>query len=279
MAKPKGEGGAAQTPEEFAREELRRHREGAGLTQEGLGERIFTTGSYVGQMECGQRRLRPEIAVLIDKELGTGDYFTRLSKAFKSKHVEYFAVAAELEVQATAIYEYCSSLVLGLLQTEDYARAVIRGGNPTALDAYVESLVASRIGRQRLLDDPATPELWVVLHEAVLRTVVGGHGVMAAQLGRIAAYVHAHRITLQVVPFSAGAQGTLGSLVTIMQFADAPDVVYTEGPRVGHLIDYPALVQRHWKLYDLARAAALAPAASLALIESVAEEHAICAQM
>ncbi|KOU83467.1 helix-turn-helix domain-containing protein [Streptomyces sp. CH8.1] len=277
MARPNDEGGA-QTPEEFAREELRRHREVAGLTQDGLGERIFTTGSYVGQMENGQRRLRPEIAALIDKELGTGDYFSRLSKAFKSKHVEYFAVAAELEVRATAIYEYGSSLVLGLLQTEDYARAVIRGGNPTALDAYVESLVSSRMERQRLLDDPVTPELWVVLHEAVLRTVVGGHVVMAAQLRHIAACVRDHRMTLQVVPFTAGAQGTLGSLVTIMQFPDAPDVVYTEGPRVGHLIDYPALVQRHWKLYDLARAAALSPTASLALIESVAEEYEGCAQ-
>ncbi|MFG2747738.1 helix-turn-helix domain-containing protein [Streptomyces xanthophaeus] len=279
MAKPKDqEQNGAQTPEEFAREELRRHREAAGLTQEGLGDRIFTTGSYVGLMESGQRRLRPEIAKLIDKVLNTGDYFFRLARAFKSKHVEYFAVAAELEVRATAIYDYASSLVPGLLQTEDYARAVIRGGNPTALDTYVESLVTSRMERQRLLDDPVTPELWVVLHEAVLRTEVGGRGVMAAQLRHIAAWVRSNRITVQVAPFCAGAQGTLGSFVSIMQFADAPDVVYTEGPRVGQLVDYPALVQRHWKLYDLARAAALSPAASLALIESVAEEHAKCAQ-
>ncbi|MCX5306590.1 helix-turn-helix transcriptional regulator [Streptomyces sp. NBC_00160] len=277
MAKPNDEGGA-QTPEEFAREELRRHRAAAGLTQEGLGERIFTSGAYVGQMECGTRRLRPEIAELIDKELGTGDYFARLAGAFKAKYVEYFAIAAELEVQATAIYDYASSLVPGLLQTEDYARAVIRGGNPTALNSYVESLVTSRMERQRLLDDPVSPELWVVLHEAVLRTEVGGRHVMAVQLRHIAACVRSNRITMQVVPFSAGAQGTLGSLVSIMQFADAPDVVYTEGPRVGQLVDYPALVQRHWKLYDLARAAALSPAASLALIESVAEEHAKCAQ-
>ncbi|MFK0235059.1 helix-turn-helix domain-containing protein [Streptomyces vinaceus] len=277
MVKPKGQNGA-QTPEEFAREELRRHREAAGLTQEGLGERIFTSGAYVGQMECGTRRLRPEIAELIDRELNTGDYFTRLARAFKSKYVEYFAVAAELELQATAMYEYGSSLVIGLLQTEDYARAVIRGGNPTALDSYVESLVTSRMERQHLLDDPVTPELWVVLHEAVLRTEVGGRGVMAAQLRHVAACVRSNRITMQVVPFSAGAQGTLGSLVSIMQFADAPDVVYTEGPRVGQLVDYPALVQRHWKLYDLARAAALSPAASLAFVESVAEEYAKCAQ-
>ncbi|MEJ8644751.1 helix-turn-helix transcriptional regulator [Streptomyces sp. MS1.HAVA.3] len=278
MAKPKGEGGAAQTPEEFAREELRRHREGAGLTQEGLGERIFTTGSYVGQMECGQRRLRPEIAVLIDKELGTRDYFTRLSKAFKSKHVEYFAVAAELEVQATAIYDYAPTLVPGLLQTTDYARAVVRANSPTALAEHVDALVASRMDRVRLLDDPARPELWVVLHESVLRTAVGGPAVMAAQLQHIAAYVRSHRITMQVVPFSAGAHGVLGSLVRIMQFAEAPDVAYTEGPHAGQLLDYPALVQRHWKSYDLARAAALSPEVSLTRIESVAEDHATCAQ-
>ncbi|KJY28858.1 MULTISPECIES: helix-turn-helix domain-containing protein [Streptomyces] len=277
MAKSKDEG-AAQSPEEFAREELRRHREAAGLTQEALGERIFVSGSYVGQMECGTRRLRPELAEAIDRELGTGDYFLRLARAFKSKHVEYFAAAAELEAMAAAIYEYASTLVPGLLQTEDYARALIRGGNPTALAEYVDGLVESRLDRARLLDDPTAPEMWVVLHEAVLRTAVGGYGVMAAQLRHIASYVRAHRITMQVVPFSAGAQGALGSLVTIMQFADAPDVVYTEGPRVGQLLDYPALVRTHWKLYDLARAAALSPEVSLTLIESVAEEYATCTQ-
>ncbi|MFF3857781.1 helix-turn-helix domain-containing protein [Streptomyces sp. NPDC002209] len=277
MAKSKDLSGA-QTPEEFAREELRRHREAAGLTQEGLGERIFTSGAYVGQIECGTRRLRPEIAELIDRELGTGDYFTRLARAFKSKHVEYFANAAELEGLATALYEYASTLVPGLLQTEDYARAVTWAASPTALAEYVDSLVMFRMKRARLLDNPTTPELWVVLHEAVLRTAVGGPGVMAAQLRHIASYVRAHRITVQVVPFSAGAHGALGSLVTIMEFADAPDVAYTEGPRVGQLLDYPALVQRHWKSYDLARAAALSPEASLTMIESVAEEYATCAQ-
>ncbi|GAA0277786.1 helix-turn-helix transcriptional regulator [Streptomyces polychromogenes] len=277
MAKSKDEG-AAQSPEEFAREELRRHREAARMTQEGLGERIFVSGSYVGQMECGTRRLRPELAVLIDRELGTGDYFTRLSKAFKRRCEDYCAEAAELERVATAIYEYASTLVPGLLQTADYARSLMWGGNPTALAEYIDGLVDFRLSRARLLDDPATPEMWVVLHEAVLRTAVGGPGVMAAQLRHISAFVRGHRITMQVVPFAAGAQGALGSLVTIMQFVDAPDVVYTEGPRVGQLLDYPALVRQHWKLYDLARAAALSPEASLALIESVAEEYAKCAQ-
>ncbi|MFE1414104.1 helix-turn-helix domain-containing protein [Streptomyces sp. NPDC058746] len=277
MGKPKDRAGA-QTPEEFAREELRRHREAAGLTQEGLGERIFTSGAYVGQMECGTRRLRPEIAELIDRELGTGDYFTRLSKAFKSKHVEYFAEAAELERLATAVYDYGSTLIPGLLQTADYARAVIRGGSPTAPAEHVDNLVAARVERTRLLGDPETPEMWVVLHEAVLRTAVGGPVVMAAQLRHISLCVRAHRSTVQVVPFSAGAHGVLDASVRIMEFADAPDVVYTEGPHAGQLLDCPALVRRHWRSYDLARAAALPPEVSLTLIESVAEEHAKCAQ-
>ncbi|WP_030707217.1 helix-turn-helix domain-containing protein [Streptomyces sp. NRRL F-2580] len=277
MAKPKDEGGA-QTPEEFTREELRRSREAAGLTQERLGDRIFATGSYVGQMENGQRRLRPEIAAHIDKALDTGDYFTRLSRAFKSKQVEDFAVVAELEHRATALYEYGPTLVPGLLQTEDYARAVIRGANPTALAEYVDALVASRLERARLLDAPSTPELSVILHEAVLRTAVGGPVVMAAQLRHISSYVRAHRITVQVVPFSAGAHGALGSFVSIMQFADAGDVVYTEGPSVGQLFDDAALVRRHWRHYDLARVAALSFGASLVMIESVAAEYATCAQ-
>ncbi|MEY2227281.1 Scr1 family TA system antitoxin-like transcriptional regulator [Streptomyces sp. BF23-19] len=277
MAKPNDEAGA-QTPEEFAREELRGKREAAGLTQEGLGERIFATGAYVGMMESGRRRLRPEIAKLIDRELNTGDYFFRLAKALKSKHIEYFATVAELEGLATATYEYACMLVPGLLQTEEYARAVIRATSPTALAERVEALVAARIQRARLLADPETPQVWVVLHESVLRTAVGGPAVMAAQLRHISAYVRAHRITVQVVPFAAGAHGALNSLVRIIQFPDAPDVAYTEGPHAGQLLDYPALVQRHWRSYDLARAAALSPEVSLTLIESVTEEYATCAQ-
>ncbi|MFE0580958.1 Scr1 family TA system antitoxin-like transcriptional regulator [Streptomyces sp. NPDC058874] len=277
MAKPNDEDGA-QTPEEFAREELRGKREAAGLTQEGLGERIFATGAYVGMMESGRRRLRPEIAKLIDRELNTGDYFFRLARAFKSKHIEYFAGVAELEGLATATYEYACMLVPGLLQTDDYARAVIRAASPTALSERVEALVAARTERARLLVDPETPEMWVVLHESVLRTTVGGPAVMAAQLRHIASYVRAHRITAQVVPFSAGAHGALNSMVRIIQFPDAPDVAYTEGPHAGQLLDYPALVQRYWRSYDLARAAALSPEVSLTLIESVAEEYATCAQ-
>ncbi|MFF2196540.1 helix-turn-helix domain-containing protein [Streptomyces sp. NPDC058157] len=278
MAKSKGEG-AAQSPEEFASEELRRHRIAAGLTQEGLGERIFTSGSYIGQMECGQRRLRPELARLIDKELKTGDYFFRLARSFKSKQVDDFADVAELEARAAALYEYGAALVPGLLQTEDYAREVMRSANLTRLAEGIDAMVSFRRNRARLLDDPTTPELWVILHEAVLRTEVGGPGLMAAQLRHIASHARAHRIAVQVAPFSAGSHGVLGACVVIMQFADAPDAVYTEGPCVGHLLDEPDLVRGHWKRYELARAAALSPAVSLTLIESAAEEYAKCAQM
>ncbi|WP_405531888.1 helix-turn-helix transcriptional regulator [Streptomyces avidinii] len=277
MAKQKDLGGA-QAPEEFAREELRRHREAAGLTQDGLGERIFTSGAYVGQMECGTRRLRPEIAELIDKVFGTEDYFVRLSRAFRSKQMEDFAVVAQLERVATTIYDYAATLVPGLLQTEGYARAVMRGSNPTALAGYIDGLCAFRLERARLLEDPVSPQLWVILHEAVLRTVIGGPAVMADQLRHIASYVRGHRITVQVVPFSAGAQGVLGSLVSIMQFADSPDVAYAEGPCVGQLYDDADLVRRHWKRFDLTRAAALSPEVSLARIESAAEEYAKSAQ-
>jgi transcriptional regulator with XRE-family HTH domain len=119
------------SPRAFYGAELRRLREAAGLSQEQLGERVFCSGTYVGQFESATRRPQPEVSKLFDDVLGSGKHFQRLCElARRSKHPEYFADAAELEKLAKTISEYAPMLVPGRLQTEAYARALTRATLP-----------------------------------------------------------------------------------------------------------------------------------------------------
>ncbi|GAA2292879.1 helix-turn-helix transcriptional regulator [Streptomyces kunmingensis] len=255
-------------------EELRHARERAGLTQQALGEPLFVSGSYVGQMEAGTRRILPDMARRLDETLGTGGFFVRhCVKANRSKHPEQFAEAAEAEVLATSIMEYGAMLIPGLLQTPDYARAVFLDYQPTAPDEAIDKLLTARIERARLLDNPTTPLLWVVLDEAALRRPVGGPSVMTANLCHIADLMRRRRAVVQVLPFSTGGHASLHGSLKLMYFDDAPPLTLIEAPATGRLLDDPATVARHQLSYDLLRANALTPKQSLALITSVAEDY------
>ncbi|MBT2455893.1 helix-turn-helix transcriptional regulator [Streptomyces sp. ISL-86] len=255
--------------------ELRVARKKACLSQEELGEPLFVSGSFIGQLEAGTRRMTPELARQIDEILRTNGFFTRNCGALaKSKYPDHFAAAAEAEALAKAIREYAPLLIPGLLQKEAYARAVFRAYQPTATEAAIDQLVEARLARAALLADPTTPLLWCVLDEAALRRVVGSRAVMAESLRHIATLIRSHRVIVQVIPFNAGAHAALDGPLKLMSFEDAPPLAYLEGHTTGLLLDDPATVARHYLTYDLLTASALSPRESLALIESVAEDYA-----
>ncbi|MCX4511646.1 helix-turn-helix transcriptional regulator [Streptomyces sp. NBC_01619] len=255
--------------------ELRHARENAGLSQRELGEPLFVSASFIGQLESGTRRMLPDIARRIDEILGTNGFFERNCKAAnKSRYPDHFAEAAEAEAVATTIREYAPQLIPGLLQTEAYARAVFRAYQPTAPEETIDELVEARLERARVLEDPTEPLLWTVLDEAALRRQVGSPAVVAANLRHITELIHHRRIITQVLPFSAGAHAAMNGSLKLMAFKDAPSLAYVEGPETGRLEDDPATVARHELTYDLLAADALSPNESLALIESVAEDYA-----
>ncbi|WP_405448003.1 Scr1 family TA system antitoxin-like transcriptional regulator [Streptomyces erythrochromogenes] len=254
--------------------ELRVARERAGMSQAELGEPLFVSGSFIGQLEAGTRRMHIDFARQIDDILDTNGFFARnCGAAAKSKYPDHFAAAAEAEALAKAIREYAPLIIPGLLQTEPYARAVFRAYQPTATEGAIDELVANRMARAALLEDPTTPLLWTVLDEAVLRREVGSRQVMADALRHLAALTRSHRIILQVIPFSAGAHPVLGGPLRLMAFDDAPPLVYVEGLETGLLLDDPATVNQRTLTYDLLTASSLPPRESLALIESVAEDY------
>lgn len=266
--------GSRQAAWEFFGTELKRRREEAGFTQSDLGSRVFVSGGYIGQFEQAIRKPQLDVAQRIDEVLQTGGFFERLwRKLIKEQaYADYFAHVAELERLATEICEYAPAVVPGLLQTAEYARAIYLASNPLAADEYIEEMVRLRMDRTQLLKDATRPVYWAVLHEAALRIPVGGPAAMARQLDHIAAMMRERKVMVQVLPFSAGAHPAMGKMMTLMEFDDAPPTVYTEAVLSGNLLDDPAVVKRSQAHYDLLRAAALSPEASLALIESVAED-------
>ncbi|MCB5911545.1 helix-turn-helix domain-containing protein [Streptomyces pinistramenti] len=262
--------------------ELRYKRESAGLTLEQLVDGSFRGLSFLSQIERGERRMPMDLARHVDAKLGTDGFFERrcedVRKAKQSGHAEYFADVAEMEKFAERIEEWAPMLIPGLLQTETYARQVVRTGSPWLPPKTVEKQVAARIERAEIWGREQRPAFWAIVHESMLRKPLLEPGPMAEQLAHIATVIKDNQGVLQVIPETAAAFPLMMGMVRVMTFPDAPPVIYTEGIHSGQLIDYPPLVKDYRRSYDLLRAAALSPQASLAMIEATAEDYRDAAQ-
>ncbi|WP_406449777.1 helix-turn-helix transcriptional regulator [Streptomyces sp. NBC_00876] len=250
--------------------ELRRQREANGLNQAQLGEIIFCTGSLVGQIETTRKLPTRDFSERVDAALGTDGTFSRLmGLVLRSQLPTWFQPYADMEAKAAYISTYQAQLVYGLLQTEEYARAVLATGMPDDLDG----LLAARMERQRILERERPPLAWVILDEAVLHRPIGGEEVMRAQLMRLLDFA-AHRwVRIQVLPFSAGEHASLDGSFTTMRFDDDPDVIYTEDLISGHMTASPDTVREASLRYAHLQAAALSVEDSAALIARVMEER------
>ncbi|MFE1782678.1 helix-turn-helix domain-containing protein [Streptomyces sp. NPDC059506] len=249
--------------------ELRRLREAAGLTQKQLGEVIYCTGSLVGQIETARKPPTREFTERADAGLGAEGALLRLwPLVSRSTLPPWFREYAELEASATTICTFQVQLVHGLLQTEEYARAVFSSYRPQNL----EQKVTARMERQRILQRADPPVLWAVLDESVLRRPIGGPEVMYAQLARLLECLGHPMIHVQVLPASIGEHpGLLGSF-NVLNFDDVPDITYSEDYEAGQVTINPQEVRELSLRYDLLRAIALSPQDSADLIASVMED-------
>ncbi|MFI1352808.1 helix-turn-helix transcriptional regulator [Streptomyces sp. NPDC020898] len=272
-------GSQRQAAWEFFGTELKRRREEAALTQVELGALVFVSGGYIGQFEQAIRKPQLDVAVRIDDILQTAGFFERTWRKLidDKRYADYFAEVVELERTATKICEFAPTVIPGLLQTAAYAQAVTLAANPFVTDEYVDEKVGARLERSRILKDATRPEYWAILHENTLRTPVGGPAAMAKQLEHIATLMRERTVLVQVLPYSVGAYAVTAGDLRLMEFEDAPPTLYTETAFTGDLLDDPTVVKRAQRAYDLLRGAALSPEASLALIESAAEDFRRCA--
>ncbi|WP_030852393.1 helix-turn-helix domain-containing protein [Streptomyces sp. NRRL F-4474] len=258
------------SPLDYYGSELRRLREDAGLNQAQLGSIVFCTGSLIGQVETTRRVPTRDFSERVDAALGTGGVFSRLvGLVLRHQLPTWFQPYAEMEARAAYISTFQAQLVYGLLQTEEYARAVLGVRSEGDLDAKV----AARMERQRILDRENPPLMWVVLSEAVLHQETGGPDVMRNQLAHLLELRGREWVRVQILPFEAGAHaGQMGSF-TVLRFDDDPDIVYTEDFVQGHMTANPQALREGSLRYDHLQAAALSLEDSAALIARVLEER------
>ncbi|MFE6620728.1 helix-turn-helix domain-containing protein [Streptomyces sp. NPDC008086] len=250
--------------------ELRRKREEAGLTLKQLGSVLFCSGSLIGQIETTLKVPTRDFAERLDAALGTDGMFSRMvGLVLRSQLPTWFQPYADMEAKATYISTYQCQLVYGLLQTKEYARAVLATGQPDKLD----ELLAARMERQRILEREQPPLTLVILDEAVLHRPIGGPEVMRDQLLHLLSLKDKRWIRLQVLPFGVGEHVSLAGSFNLLRFDGDPDIVYTEDLISGHTTANPETVREAALRYAGLQGAALSVEDSAELIKRVLEER------
>jgi hypothetical protein len=249
--------------------ELRRHRERMGWKREELAERLPWSVWTITSVEQGRRKPPPGLGEHADILFGLPGVMTGLGKQAQNDSTP-FGDFVDLEQRATSIRLYDMRVVPGLLQTEAYARAVnqIPGRSISAND--LERLVQIRMRRQQILDREQPPHLHAIIDEAVVCRRIGSTGVMRDQLDALTR--PRKNVTVQILPFSAGANDFISGPLTILRLPDEPDVAFADNWAHGLVIDTPAEVLRAEQSFEQLAALALPPDMSAEMIHAHAEE-------
>jgi transcriptional regulator with XRE-family HTH domain len=267
--------------------QLRVLREAKGITREEAGYAIRASGSKISRMELGRVSFKErDVVDLLDLYgVDAGEAATLVELAQQANSPgwwhkygdllpDWFQVFVGLEEAASLIRLYEVQFVPGLLQTADYARAVVRLGQPGAPPEEIERRVSLRMGRQELLTKPGGPRLWAVVDEAALRRPIGGQEVMRAQLAQLIEATKEPNVTLQVVPFKSGGHAAEAGAFTIMRFPepDLPDVVYLEQLTSALYLDKRDDVEKYTEVMERLSVESESPERSVDILSGMLEE-------
>ncbi|GAA0474638.1 transcriptional regulator [Paractinoplanes deccanensis] len=264
--------------------ELRRHREAARITIDMVADRLGCSTSKVSRIETGHTSATPaDVQAMLD--------IYDVSDAVKQELVQIAREARQkgwwhpfstvlsgayvgLEAAARSVRTYEQQVIPGLLQSEEYAIAMIRAARPGDNDQETEQRVRVRMERQSLLiqDDPI--DLWVVLDEAVVSRPVGGDAVMRDQLAKLINAARLPNVTLQILPFAVGAHAGMDSTFAILEFEEEgdADVVYIDNATGGLFLEKAEELGKYISIFETIQATALPPEESIEMIEMLAEE-------
>ena len=267
--------------------QLRQLREAAGLTQDEVSERTGKDRSTLYRLESAQQRpQRSTLIQLMDlygvDQAQRAELLTVLREAsqrgwmqpHRSDLPDIYSDFISFEAEAGSISNYESLFIPGLLQTEGYTRAVIGGILPHATAEEVESRVAARLDRQALLTREHPARLWAIMDEAAVRRVVGGRQVMGEQLARITETAMLPNVTVQVIPYDAGAHPGMPGSFIVLEFPDPADqsLIYLDSMAGDLFLEGDAEIRRYTLMFGHLRAAALRPDESIALLATIANQ-------
>lgn len=267
--------------------ELRRLRKTAELSREDVVEHTGINSATLYRIETAKARPQMRTLVALVNLYGVDraqqDYLKALCRdagkqgwlrPYHSDLPEEYTAYISFEDEAKGVRNYESLFVPGLLQTEEYANAVIRGVLPAATDEEILDRVTARMERQAVLTKDSALKFWAVVDEAAVRRVVGGSQVMGAQLRRLADAAKSPNITFQVIPFGAGAHPGMPGQFVLMDFEDPmdTDLIYIDSMAGDLFLESDADISRYRSIFDNLVAVALSPNDSASLVANVASE-------
>jgi transcriptional regulator with XRE-family HTH domain len=264
---------------------LRQMREARQLSCADAGQAVRWSESKISRIETGRVGIRqPDLERLLDLyEVAGEERAALLTLGRQAAHrgwwhsysdalPGWFEDFVGLEDGAKSLLIYDNQLVPGLMQTGEYAAAVTRAAQPWVDDDEVERQISARTTRQALLTTADPLQVWAVLDEAVLRRMVGGPATMRAQLRRLGEIAALPNVTLQVLPFDAGAHASMGTSFFLLQFTEPGDdaIVYIEDHTSSQYLETRADIERYTLVFDHLRATALSPEQSADFIGQAA---------
>lgn len=290
-AEPAEPGGGPAAVRLLIGSELQRMRVRRGITRAQAAYEIRGSVSKLSRMELGRVGFKARDVADLLMLYGVADGPERQAlldlvqrsnergwwRAYSDVTPHWFGRYLSLEATATLIRSYEAQFVPGLLQTESYARAVVRLGHPNATDTEIDRRVALRLRRQQeVLHRPDPPKLWAVVDEAVLLRPVGGRRVMRDQLDSLAAIVtKVPTVRLQVIPLAAGGHAATGGSFSLLRFGTAPtmwDVAYAEQLDSALYLERREEVEVYFDAVNRLHVEAVPPRETVEFLHQVAHE-------
>lgn len=254
-------------------QQLKLFREQAGLTRAELGSRLGYGEDQITSIELGRRIPKPELIDRADELLNASGVLRAMKEEVaRARYPAFFRDAARLEAEAVELHVYANQAVPGLLQTEEYARAVFTMMRPPLEEEVVDQRVSARLARQDVFAKRPAPLMSFVIDESVLRRPIGGREVLRGQLEQVLLTGQRRTVEVQIMPLNREENAGLAGPFTLTETKGGRRIAYVEVQNVSHVHTERHLVRGLEVKYGILRAQALTPRESLAYVEKLLGE-------